>query len=72
MFFRGQLCSEVKGLVRDESYKGCSVLFKADSRIQQNLQGIIAVGQLSPLQFRVAWVQRLKEDYLKVGIEYLE
>jgi hypothetical protein len=72
MFVRGRLSSEVKGLVRDESYRGCSILFKSDPRIQQHLQGIIAVGQLPALQFRVAWVKELHSDYIRVGIEYLE
>ena len=63
---------EVPGIVRDESYRGCCVLLKGETPVEMGIEGVIKVGALAPLKFRVAWIQRIQRGYKKVGIEYLE
>lgn len=72
-FTSGKLRSEgLKAIVRDESFRGCCVIVQPSVDVKIGLQGVITVGELAPLQFRIVWIKPVKRGYRKLGIEYLE
>ncbi len=60
------------GLVINESYTGCAMIFVTDEPPKKDLKMRIKVGALSPLKGQVAWVKNLEENIYKVGVRLLE
>ena len=60
------------GVVFSESAGGCGVVlrFSNDLKIGQQLR--VKVGELEPLLAKIAWIQVVDQDVMKVGIEILE
>lgn len=62
--------SEIVGLVFEEAYKGCGVIFLTDERLIVGAEVVIACGELPLTKAIIRWVNVLDESACKVGIEY--
>jgi hypothetical protein len=59
------------GLVVNEGYKGCAVVFRIHADFQPQRTCVIKCGLLDPMKARISRVQALDSDVIRVGIEYL-
>ncbi|MBT3984416.1 MAG: hypothetical protein HOE90_23875 [Bacteriovoracaceae bacterium] len=68
----GEFNHQLSALVFSEAYKGAGILTYADDRIVKDAKLKIEVGVLSPLKAKVAWIESVSDEFVKVGIEFLE
>jgi hypothetical protein len=63
-------------LIIDQSYKGCSVAIhnreQSDEFFKIGFRCLIKVGELAPLRAEVRWREKLSEEILKIGFEFLD
>ena len=71
-----QFNGDMAGLIIDQSFKGCSVVFinreKSDAFLPEGLKCIVKVGKMSPLPALVRWREDLPSNLVKVGFEFLK
>lgn len=58
-------------VVRDESYRGCSLIVQKAAGLQAGAFCRVKVGHLEEMPARVAWVSDLNGEFVKAGFEYL-
>lgn len=63
---------KVVGLIINESFKGCGLVVDLAKPPQTADLLKIKVGEIGPLQARVAWVRHLEDHIYRVGVEFLE
>lgn len=60
------------GLILNESFTGCALVFKTMQPPQTEQIIKVKVGRLNPLRARVVWGKILEEGLIKVGLQFLE
>lgn len=60
------------GLVINESYAGCAILFASDKELKKGDKIRIKVGQLKEMKATVVWSKNFEENIYKLGIQFLE
>lgn len=63
---------ELPALIFNESYNGCCVIALKDKRFKIQGRFKIKVGLLSPLLGEIRWITELDNDFVKLGVEFLE
>ncbi len=61
---------EIIGLVFNEAYRGCGVIIVYNDKLEKNMECIVQCGRLDPVLAKIAWINRLDTNTLKLGIEY--
>jgi len=60
------------GIILNESYTGCALVFKTTETLQHNQVIQVQVGRLGVMPAKVVWVKALDENLIKVGLQFLE
>lgn len=69
----GDFEPSVTGLICNESYAGCALVFAADIfKLKAGHTIRVQPGAIGPMPAEVVWVKRLDEELVKVGLKYLE
>ena len=63
---------EMPALIFNESYSGCCVVAMKEKRFKVGSKFRIKVGLLAPLYGEIRWVNMLDNDFIKMGVEFLE
>jgi hypothetical protein len=61
-----------RGLVRDESLRGCALILQSAVPLQVGESCFLKVGLLETVEAQVAWVSPLKDGFYKAGFSYLD
>lgn len=70
--------SDVVGLILDLSHSGCSLAMARKGKrlkeadLKKDMKVRVKAGRLHPLQAQVRWTNKIDEDLVKVGLEFLE
>ena len=71
-----QFNGETAGLIVDQSFKGCSLVFvnreSSEDFLPVGYKCLLKVGQLAPLPSQVRWREKLPSNLIKAGFEFLE
>jgi hypothetical protein len=59
--------AELVGLVIDESFEGCSGVFRKNPALHVGTSGTVTVGALAPVKGEVVWVRELEPGIVRVG-----
>jgi len=60
------------GLIRDESFDGCSLVFLATQPISVDSTYLLKVGQLATTQATAVWTKQIDEKLVSVGFQYAD
>jgi hypothetical protein len=58
------------GLVIDESYEGCSAVFRENPALRGGEQFVCAIGAMAPVDGSVAWTRVLEPGIVRVGMAF--
>ena len=61
----------LEGMVVDESYRGCSVVFPRSYEPQIGDRCLIAIGKLGTYLAEIKWREEVPQDLVKAGFELL-
>jgi hypothetical protein len=62
----------IPALVIDEALDGCGVVTLFHTRLSEESECLVRVGNLEPLRAQVRWIKDLDDDVFKIGLMYLE
>ncbi len=57
-----------KGLLRDESFNGCCVIFNKIFPFQEGDDVDVCMGELGKYEGKIAWVKEFDDVLVKVGV----
>ncbi len=60
------------GIILNESYSGCALVFRTTETLKQGQIIRVQVGRLGMMSAQIIWAQVLEENLLKVGLEFLD
>jgi hypothetical protein len=71
-----QFSGDMAGLIVDQSFKGCSLIFvnraSSEDLLAVGYKCIVKVGDLAPLPAQVRWRENLPSNLIKAGFEFLK
>ena len=59
-------------LIANESHDGCCLILLKQIELNAEQTCLVQVGELAAMQARVAWINSLDDDLVRVGFQYLE
>lgn len=58
-------------IIHDESYTGCSLIFKSDSPVAAGATVQVKVGKLDVVPAKVVWVKEIDKSLYQIGVQFL-
>jgi hypothetical protein len=60
------------GLGKDESFKGCCVVFVGEIGLKEGQEVLYECGTLIKVKARVTWIKKMEDQITKIGFSIIE